>query len=142
MNDISEPVHVYVRCCDGALYKDPLLVLPHGFAQFSGCAIGCAEIVEWVADAFAPPARPESLAARLLGRCVFWGEFRKAERVVPYTKPFEYRPAHIFTVTCTQRIPRPTTHSGTQRYAGRCEPDARVFEFPKDVDDAKRIRLK
>jgi len=139
---MSDAVPVYVRCCDGALYKDPLLVLPEGFAHFVGVDHGLAEIVEWITDASAPPAYPEALAARLLGRCFFLKDHREAERVVPYTKPFEYRPARIFAAKLVERIPRPTSHSGLQRYAGRCEPGARVFELPKSPNDSKRIQLK
>lgn len=136
---IPELPDVYVRARDGALYKNPLLVLREGFAQFQVQDHGLAELVEWITD---PPASAQALAERIFGRCFFLNATRQAERVVPFTKPFEYKPARIHVVQVVERIPRPTSSDGVSRYASRLPAGARVLEFPAGTEDAKRVVLK
>lgn len=138
----ENPVPVFVRARDGALYKNPLLVLAEGWVHFVGCNTRLGELVEWITDPAAPAQYPEALAARLVGRCAFLRGHRTAERVVPFSKPAEFRAARIFTVQLLERIPRPTSNEGVERYASRCPAGAQVYEFPHEPGDAKRIQLK
>lgn len=130
---------IYVRCRDGALYKNPLVVFREGFLTFvDDESFARADLVVWVAK---PVVIRKELVARLFGATQFLMNDRRCERVVPFSKPHEYRAADVVSVVLTRRIPRPKHHEGTERYMGRLQKGSLLVELLADPRDAKEIEV-
>lgn len=131
---------IYVRCRDGAYYKNPMVVFREGFLTFvDDHGFARADLVLWVV---APPVVAREVAARVLGDGIgFMRNTRRVERVVPFTKPWEYRQADVTSVVLERRIPRPKHHEGMERYVGRLTRGALLVELVSNPLDAKEIEV-
>lgn len=146
----------YVRARDGALYKNPVLVFPEGFICFDETeepelviwippgeltAEGGHEAVKTMADVlrrvFGEYSHlPGGYGVDLMKMA---GTATASERVVPGTEPFEFMQGLAVFFEVAHRIPRPTMHDGTERYASRVE--GTVYDWPADPLDASRLEM-
>jgi len=137
---------IYVRCRDGAFYKNPVLIFPEGFVVFD--AQRQTEAVFWLEstkDLWPKRTVSEILyhvfdgnGVQLLG---FDEEVRRVERVVPLSNPMQFRPALCVWISVLLRIPRPQKHDGIERYASRCPKGSVILDLPAGPNDAKTIEL-
>lgn len=136
---------IYVRCRDGALYKNPLLIFEEGFVLFE--ASKATEAVLWLesTDAMWPRKDIIGVLSHVFGENGFALDigqtFRRVERGVPLTNPVRFRPAICMVIAVKLRIPRPKKHEGSERYPGRCEKGARILDLPIGPFDAQSIEL-
>lgn len=138
VESIERPV--YVRCRDGALYKNPLLIFKEGFATFvDDNGSPRLDLVLWVTD---PPVRQLAVAERIFGQVFFLRDNRVVERGVPFSKPVEYRQAEVVSLTLVRRIPRPKHHEGTERFVGRIPKGSLLVELVHSPMDAREIECK
>ena len=128
-------VPTWVRARDGALYKNPMLEFKGGFICFDDSEP--PEIVLW------KPARDVRAVLRdVLGPEGWYvmSRGRSSERVVPRTKPWEFKAATAFFFHLGRRIPRPTQHEGTARYSNRIG-ECCIFDPPSHPRDAYELNL-
>lgn len=144
-------VPTYVRARNGALYRNPVLVFEAGFVCFDDSEP--PELVIWL-------ERLEDVSFGLLeARAVLERVFgirdgdkllqidvdlesirggSRAQRVVPGSDPWLFRPAKSFFFELAGRIPTPLLHEGTERYARRLG-QAHVIDPPARAFDARGI---
>ncbi len=133
---------IYVRARDGALYLDPVLVFPEGFVCFSSRER--PEVVLWLDDSgLCTLANGMARIEHLLGRAALMPSIlfnKRAQRVVPGSDPWEYRPAISYFIDIVARIPRPQRHDGTIRYP-RDRGAATVADWPMHRDDPNELDM-
>ncbi len=132
---------IFVRARDGALYLDPVIVFPEGFVCFS--SEEGPEVVLWLAVDASPPADSFLRISHLLGRSVNIASIdfnKRAQRVVPGSDPWEYRPAISYFIDIVARIPRPQRHDGTVRYERDCD-GAAVMDWPAHRSDPHELDM-
>lgn len=138
-------LQVWVRAVDGALYRDPVVVVEGGFVSFPpGLAArspGRALAHLWVAEDGAPARSLE----RVLGDALSGGwreplDLGLHERVavpaanlseVDRNLPRPVAPAIAYTVQPTRRVAVPQIHGGATRYASRLKRHV-VLDFGGD----------
>lgn len=132
--------NVYVRARDGALYRNPVIVIPEGFICFGGGER--PEIVVWrVGDGLCPEDGARVLLHRTLS---IWGVATQSmtskpelERIRPGSEPEVWTPANSYLFDLSMRIPIPSMHDGIERYAGRLHESEELIDMPShslDVD--------
>lgn len=140
---------VYVRCRDGALYLNPILVFPEGFVCFDDTEL--PELVVWLDSSnleAPPPVDVCELLRRLFGSypdletaCGAHVDsikyHQRAERPVPESEEFKPAIAYFFKVHA--RIPQPQVHEGTERYASRVA--GAVLDWPASPYDPTQIEF-
>lgn len=140
-------VSTWVRCRDGALYRNPRLVFPEGFVCFD--EKDPPELVVWYdSDTSAAPLMEDAILRRVfrIGVSKYSADpntlrrKRVSMRVVPDTDPWRFAPAVSFFFDVTGRIPRPTLHDGTERHASRLK-GARVIDFEPHPLDVLQIEI-
>lgn len=146
----------YVRARDGALYKNPVLVFPEGFICFDETER--PELVLWIKpgelsqeDANGYAATAVEVLRRVFGEyshlpggygvdlMTLSPEAGIGDRVIPNTEPFQFAPAMSLFFEVSHRIPRPTMHDGTERYARQA--DGTVYDWPADPLDVHRLEM-
>jgi len=137
---------IYVRCRDGALYRDPVLVFSEGFVCFPGLK---PELVIWRSKT--DPGLQVSVDRcldRVFGpmcakapNLVEMGALNFNRRVVPGSKPWVYRDALTVPFSIFARIPRPLFHGGTERHAGRIRGPHELLSWPALRNDHEWIEI-
>jgi len=133
----------WVRCRDGGLYLNPLLVFPEGFVCFPA---GQPELVLWAVDMAGQPLTERFEFGTVL-RWLFGDdaaiqpvEARSEQRVFPGSEPYVFRPALVAPFELKGRIPQPQMHDGVARYPRQCG-GLPVLELPAQPRDAYRLRV-
>lgn len=145
-------VSTYVRARNGALYRNPVLVFEAGFVCFD--EEEPPELVVWLErleDTSFGFAEARALLERVFG--IFDGDKllqidadletirggSRAQRVVPGSEPWLFRPAKSFFFELSGRIPVPLLHEGEERHARRLG-QAHVIDPPAKSSDARGIQ--
>jgi hypothetical protein len=127
---------LYVRCRDGALYRNPVLLFNEGYIGFGGG--GKAELVIW--SDMLDGLHPKEVLDRLLGSdgwtiTILTGG--KGKRRVPGGQDRRELDAIVRPFALDRRIPRPRLNEGSSRYTHRLEQgQGEVVDFPVDPRDA------
>jgi hypothetical protein len=150
MADASPGVRVgstWVRCRDGALYRDPQLVFDGGFVAFPR---GEPELALWMRDAEGKPSPIPLVEYDIAGilEQLFHGDgvldlktiAETQERQYPGSDPPVLFPALVIPFRMLGRIPQPQIHHGTARYNRQCY-GGQILELPASPRDAYRLGL-